>query len=125
MYDDLYCKLFIDTDKSLDEIQEIIENILDVKPDKFHSFIEDYFMADLIINKEGDVNLAKDFPDGFLYFPYFIDFNCDNEEREDDYIELVGKLMNELWRDEMRLVASCDFEHVLPNHGGYNQKINY
>ena len=125
MFDNLYCKLYIKTDKSIEQVSNEIGGILDLTWDKYNSFEGDFYTLDIIINKEYDIEKSKEFQDGFLYFNYFLDLNCKEEKYEDEYINLISDLMKKLWGGNMILVASCDFEERLPHKGGYKHRINY
>lgn len=123
--EDLYCKIFINSSMSIEELSQEIGNFCEIMPDKFLSIENDYFTIDILRNKEFSEEKTKEFPDGFLYFPYFLDIEgTENTERE-EYIKLIGDLILYLWDKKCQLVASSDFEEDLPNKGGYNQPINY
>lgn len=123
--EDLYCKIFINSSMSIEELTQEIGNFFDIVPDKFLSIENDYLTVDILKNKEFDREKAQDFPDGFLYFPYFLDIDSTENTERKEYIEVVGDLTLYLWDKKCQLVVSSDFEEDLPNKGGYNQPINY
>jgi hypothetical protein len=125
MFDNLYCKIYVNTDKNIDELSSEIEKIISIESDEFHSFESEDFTLDVLRNKEYDENKCNEFPDGFLYFNFNLEIDCNDTNKENEYIEFVSTLMKSLWGLGMRLVASCDFEEVLPNQGGFNNRINY
>ncbi|EAD7212370.1 1,4-dihydroxy-6-naphthoate synthase [Listeria monocytogenes] len=123
--EDLYCKIFINSSMSIGELSQEIGNFFEIVPGKFLSIESDYFTVDILKNKEFDEEKAKDFPDGFLYFPYFLDVDSTENTKRKEYIKLVGDLTLYLWDKKCQLVVSSDFEEILPNNGGYNHPINY
>ncbi|MBC1743333.1 hypothetical protein HCA06_09655 [Listeria welshimeri] len=123
--EDLYCKMFINSLMSREELSKEIGNFLEIIPNKFLSVENDYFTVDVQKNKEFDEGKAKDFPDGFLYFPYFLDIDSTESTKREEYIKTVANLMLYLWDRKCQLVVSSDFEEDLPHKGGYNQRINY
>ncbi|MCL2865660.1 MAG: hypothetical protein FWE25_08985 [Lachnospiraceae bacterium] len=125
MFKDLSCKMFIHTDKKTDEFVAHIEEIVRVKCDEFRTFENDYFAADVLLNKWYDEHKHTVFPDGFLYYKYLLKFECIDKNKEKDYIAFLHSFMSVLWEMNMKVVAACDFEEKLPRHGGYGQQINY
>lgn len=123
--EDLYCKVFINTIQSIKELTEKISVCLHLEHDKFFSIEGDYFSVDVIKNKEFDEEKSKEFPDGFLYFPYFLDIDTSDCNKSSDYKKEIRKLLVFLWKEGYQVVASCDFENELSCKGGYNQGIKY
>ncbi|MGK0552605.1 hypothetical protein ACSFB8_11065 [Enterococcus faecalis] len=123
--DDLYCKMFINSSMSIEELTKKISEFLELKNDRFLSIESEFFTIDISKNKEFDEEKSKEFPDGFLYFPYFLDIDSTKNTEKKRYIKMVGDLMLYLWDKKCQIVVSSDFEEDLPNKGGYNQPINY
>lgn len=124
MFDDLYCKIYVNSDKNIDEFSKDIEKIIPIKQDEFYSFEGEKFTLDVLRNKDYDKVKCNEFPNGFLFFKFNLETNC-AESEVSEYIKFVSSLISSLWRLGMKVVASCDFEEVLPNQGGYNKRINY
>ena len=120
-----YCKIFVNSKITIEQISNKISGLLDYKLVRNLSIESDFFSIDIFKNKEFDEEKAKEFPDGFLYFPYFLDVDIIDESREKEFKEIIKKIMFHLWSEECQLVVSCDFEHELPHNGGYKQRINY
>lgn len=119
--EDLYCKLFINSSMSIGELAKDISEFFDLSLDKFLSIESEYFTVDILKNKEFDEEKSKDIPNGFLYFPYFLDIDSTEKTEKEKYIKMIGDLMLHLWDNKCQLVASSDFEELLPNKGGYVQ----
>lgn len=120
---DLYCKVFINSSMSIEELAKKISEFLELNLDNFLSIENGFFSIDILKNEEFDKEKAKEFPDGFLYFPYFLDIDSTESRETKKYIKMVGDLMLYLWNEKCQLVVSSDFEEELPHKGGYNQPI--
>lgn len=123
--EDLYCKIFINSSMSIETLGNEISGFFGLSLDQFLSIENEFFSVDILKNKEFNENKSKDFPDGFLYFPYFLDIDSKENKEKEKYIKMIGDLINYLWDKKCQLVVSSDFEEKLPNKGGYNQLINY
>ena len=110
---------------SINELAKEISRFFELSLDKFLSIESQFFTIDILKNKEFDAEKSKDFPDGFLCFPYFLDIDCTENTEKQKYIKMIGNLILYLWGKKCQLVVSSDFEEELPNKGGYNQTINY
>ena len=62
---------------------------------------------------------CKEFPDGFLYFPYRVELYFLNEKIA---IDLISSFIKKLWENNIPAIAACDFEDELPEKGGYKSK---
>lgn len=112
MYNDLFCKLFINTEKPVEEVLDIIYLILkgEIQPIRAIKTKEAEF--DLRINKEFDLEKSKREEDGFLYWMYYLDIEPTDCE-ESDYIKVVYNLIAELKKQGIASIAACDFEDKL------------
>ncbi len=73
-------------------------------------------------NDDFDVEAARQFPDGFLYFPCFLDIVALPAQDEQSQIELIGLLLRNYWAKGVPSIAACDFETRLPEGGGYRSR---
>ena len=104
-----YCKIYFTTQ----EILSIIEN-------NIHTFFNlNKNQIDLNKNMDFDNTKQSEFPDGFLFFRYTLDFEPDNLEKSECII-LINKLLDWFWDHNIPAVASCDYKNELVNKGGYN-----
>jgi hypothetical protein len=118
-YENLYCKIFIDSDKEKDTVTDEICTITSGKKEMFGISTNS---MDIDVRRNEDFNetkRAKD-QDGFLYSRFYIDVEPKGNIKQDEYISDVSKLLEELWSMEYNAVAACDFEEKLPRKGGYN-----
>src|SRR5574344_1457528 len=106
MYEDLNCKIYIDTELSRENLAEIISNHLGSNYNKFFSLETECFNIDIINNKEYQKEKSTEFPDGFLYYRYFIEIEPQKNIEELVYIKKVGEFLNFLWKHGFKVVAS-------------------
>lgn len=62
------------------------------------------------------------FPDGFLFFPLSIEIDMIDEITREVAAKKVGEILDFLWKSGYAAIASCDFENLLPENGGYKSK---
>jgi hypothetical protein len=82
----------------------------------------DKFEIDFIKNGEFNEEKAMNFPDGFLYFPFFIEYYKENSEIMDEDVTNSKMILEHLWQNKIPVVTCCDFENSLPEKGGYQSK---
>ncbi|HTM98933.1 MAG TPA: hypothetical protein VL088_09335 [Pedobacter sp.] len=88
------------------------------------SFIEkDFYELSIYNNDDFNSDRQKDFPDGFLYFKFIVEVGFNNNCEVDNAVPVVSKILNGLWDMGMPSVASCDYENLLPENGGYNSPV--
>ncbi|WP_392563593.1 hypothetical protein RHO13_09680 [Orbus wheelerorum] len=119
-----YCKILIKAPIKINELSKKISSFLNLDFDKFLSSKNDILSIDIQKNKEFDEIESQEFPDGFLFYPYFLDIDIIDENRITQYKVVIKRLLEYLWEENYQAVASCDFEEDLPHKGGYNQMIN-
>jgi hypothetical protein len=73
-------------------------------------------------NDEYDEKKSRIFPDGFLYFPYSIELDIDDVIDRMQAAAEVNKILQYLWENSYSAIASCDFEDLLFEKGGYKSK---
>ena len=120
-----FCKVFINTLMSKDELAYTIGEFLQVSFNEILFAKNNCISLDIRKNKEVDKEQLKLFPDGFLFFPYFLEIDIVDETNAIRYKKLVGELLLFLWSKKCQIVTASDFEEELPHKGGYNQQINY
>lgn len=92
MYDNLYCKIFIDTNIEYDELFSIVLNYVSGKKKSFSYVAGEW--CDIFINKNKEYNKEKytQDVDDFLYWKYYLDIEPINVE-ETGYIEKISDLL--------------------------------
>lgn len=107
----LVVKIYVNTD-SRKELEYLIE--------KMNFENKNSIEIDVVKNSNFNKSKAKEFPDGFLYFPLLIEYYS-NEIKMSD-INNTKIILNELWKNSIPAVASCSYEDELPEKGGYKSK---
>ena len=97
--ENLYCKLFVDCDRSLDALEDLVAKQARRELD-----------FDIQRNDEFDPNRRSD----FLFSRYYFDIEPAPRTEESDYVAAVASLVEDLRKSGCRAVAACDFEDALP-----------
>lgn len=118
-YDNLHCKLFIDTSMDRDALIEALKIVLGGE----HRFYTLYApRCELDLSRNDEFRPEADFwlDDNFLFSRYYADVEPCGDVDQAVYIATVSTLLEALWAQGIDVVASCDFEDELPRMGGYN-----
>ena len=109
------CKIYVDTELSDQELMGIIMQIISDADDS--AGVE---MA-LYRNDEYDTQRRVRFPDGFLYFRYYIDAYLPGKAAEQQ-AQIIAALLRSIWEYDIPAVAASQFEDLLPERGGYRSR---
>lgn len=112
MYNDLYCKVFIDTNLSYEELFSRVMDYVGGKKESFSYIVSEW--CDMFIQKNKEYNeeqYLKD-TDDFLGWKYYLDIEP-MEIDEDTYIKRIHNLLKCLKEYCNGVVAACDFEDEL------------
>lgn len=114
MYNDLYCKVFIDTDMDYNSLFDLIMDSVVGRKNAISFIITDWCDISVRRNKEyRQEQYLIDVTD-FLYWRYYLDIEpLDIEEKQ--YIRNVDKLLRDLREQGMGVVIACDFEDEVNN----------
>lgn len=112
MYDDLYCKIFIDTNLNYEDIFSDVMNYVSGKKKSFSYIVTDWCNMSIQKNKEYNQEKYLQDTDDFLYWKYYIDIEP-LETDEDTYIKRIYDLLKYLKGYCNGVVAACDFEDKL------------
>jgi hypothetical protein len=105
-------KIFVNTASKID-LETLIKNL---------NFQNDHsFEVDIVKNSDFNASKSKEFPDGFLFFPLLVEYYSGGKSETAD-ISNTTVILEELWRNNIPAVASCDYEDKLPENGGYKCK---
>ncbi|MBQ7776585.1 MAG: 1,4-dihydroxy-6-naphthoate synthase [Lachnospiraceae bacterium] len=116
MYDNLYCKVFIDTSLSYEELFSIIIDFTGGKKESFRDIAADWCDISVRKNKEYSLEQYLSDPTDFIYWKYFLDMEPGNIE-ERGYIKRVADLLKHLKEHCTGVFAACDFEEELEEKG--------
>lgn len=118
MYDNLYCKIFIDTDEKREKVLNSIKDIVSGSIERW-TIISASMEIELRKNEEFNKREIARKEDGFLYSRYYLDIEPKENIEQEEYIFGIAILLENLWSIGYKAVTSCDFENELPRKGGY------
>jgi hypothetical protein len=117
-----FCKVFVNSELEIDAFRNQISNKLKLVKTSSSFFETEFLDLSIKKNDEFDDYQMSQFPDGFLYFKFLLEFEFKDWISIDYCTEYVGKTLDWLWKTQMPAIAVCDYEERLPNNGGYNDK---
>ena len=109
MYDNLYCKVFIDTKLDYDVLFTKISKYINGEKKSFSYVVADWCDMFIQKNKEHNINNYVSNPKDFIYWKYYIDLEPRNIE-ETQYIKKVVNLYCFLREISIDVIVACDFE---------------
>lgn len=112
MYEDLYCKVFLDTNLSYEEIFSMVEKYVAGKKESLNYIIADWCEISIQRNKEYNVEQYLLDIDDFVYWKYYLDIEP-MEIEEEEYIKKIFDLLKYLKIYCRGVIAACDFEEEL------------
>lgn len=114
MFDDLYCKVFIDTDMDYAGLFDLILNCVAGRKNAINYIITDW--CDISVRRNEEYRQEQYLIDStdFLYWRYYLDIDPLNID-EKQYIRSVAKLLRDLREHGMGVVIACDFEDEVNN----------
>lgn len=108
------CRVYVDADVSETEMIGVVAQLL--YSDDAGSGVG--CEADVVRNPDYDSNRRRLFPDGFIYFRYYVDLYMPDLPTNAQ-ARLVTAMLEGLWDWGCPAVAACRYEDRLPEHGGY------
>ena len=116
---DNFCRIYTTGLLTINDLKFQISELLDLKKTSISNFASEFVHVWITTNDEFDKRREMEFPDGFLYFKYSIEFDFKDEEVKEFQVDLISKTLEWLWEQDMAAVAACDYEEKLPQSGGY------
>lgn len=111
-YEDLYCKIYLDTDYTNLGIMELLKKLTSGFLHR-RTIYTNWGEFDVIINKDYDRMKCSSTEDGFIYYPYYLEVEAKNSVAQADYILCIKELLDNLRSVGCKAVISCDFEDEL------------
>jgi hypothetical protein len=118
---ELYCKVYIDTDWDKDRLTDLIARISKGTVSRRTVVSVDY-EGDVLHNEDFDSAKITGENDEFLFYRYYLDVFPGGHASRGQYIKSIGNLLEELWRSGCKAVAACSFESELPRKGGISNQ---
>ena len=118
---DLYCKIFVNGAPTREDLLQLVARTVGGTI-KFHTVVAAGAEIDVARNDEDDVLRARE-PDGFVFYPHYLDVTAVPGQTPSAQITLVATLLEAFWAAKLDAVAACDFEEDLPRRGGYHPDL--
>lgn len=118
MYNNLYCKIFIDTDEEREKVLNSIKDIDSGVIERW-TIVSESMEIDLRKNEDFNKNGIARKEDDFIYSRYYLDIEPKENIDQEEYIFGIAILLENLWSIGYKVIAACDFENELPRKGGY------
>jgi hypothetical protein len=122
---DLSCTVYIDTELSLDAVATAVSKALTacVSGPAFSKTIQTPAGEfEVRRNSDSDAARATQFPDGFLFFRYRLEFYPGVDVPREAQIAAISCILPALWSQGIAAVAACDYEDELPHRGGSSDR---
>lgn len=113
MMNNLYCKIYVNTALPRTLLANFIAKTCHGTV-TLRTISATLFQIDVITNKEANSVLATSPEDGFLYYPYYLEIDPQDETEPSSYIAAIARLLRSFWELGANAVAACDFEEELP-----------
>lgn len=112
--ENLYCKLYVDTDIDKDLLEDHLARALHLRRNNF-SLDGDFLNVD--VRRNEDYRPSRSDPDGegFISSRYYLDVEPSENVDRSSYVRAVAGILSLLWSLGAMAVASCDFEDELPS----------
>lgn len=115
---DLYTKIFLDTNEGKQNVIDCLAVIINGSVEG--ASVESNYL-DIYVSKNEDFSDSRRHTqDGFLFYKYYLDIEPKAGVKDNEFISSIANLLEELWKEDIKAVAACDFEDLLPQKGGYN-----
>lgn len=112
MCDNLYCKIFVDTDLFYEELFALVLKFTGGKKQAITFISTQWCDISVQKNKEYGAERYLEDPENFLYWKYYLDIEPDNVEK-DVYIKKISNLLGHIKDHCNDAIAACDFEDKL------------
>ncbi len=113
MYKNLYCKIYLNIELEINALYLFLVNLVSGKTEPIRTIKTDWGELDLRKNSDFDSKQIEKDPDDFIVWQYYLDIEPRKDIDESQYIRKIAKLLNELNKNSIKAVASCDFEEIL------------
>lgn len=116
-----YCKIHVASSDNKAIILDLLSKELPCSKEMNRLFDENFEIY-IDNNEDFDEIEQKQFPDGFLYFPFFLEIDFSDQTTKEYCISVINNILNLFWKNNHPAVAVFDFEHELSSNGGFNSK---
>lgn len=109
MYDNLYCKIYLDSGVTREVLHQLIMELISGEPMPFYGIKTPWCSIDVRKNKEYHEKILQQTPEDFIFWKYYLDIEPEQVE-EKAYIMGIVRLIKGLREKGMKVIPSCDFE---------------
>lgn len=102
-----YCKLYVESDHSFDELKSAIANFMNSSV-QGRTIEGRSLIIDCFVNKANDSAFGE-----FLSWPYYLEIDASDDVSGAGFVRAVQDLIDALKSASVQIVASCDFEDEL------------
>ncbi|MDE6662794.1 MAG: 1,4-dihydroxy-6-naphthoate synthase [Lachnospiraceae bacterium] len=115
MYDNLYCKVYINSNLEIEELYQYINERASGRLEPIRIIKTDWGEIDLRRNSDFNPSILENNPEDFVFWRYYLDIEPEKGIDETRYIARISKLLEELKSENIKVIASCDFEEEIEN----------
>jgi hypothetical protein len=119
----MYCRIYVG---GLNISESIVRNLVrdhfSIGENEIQYIEIDNCMLEIRDNKDFDAIKQREFPDGFIYFPYSIEISNDIESEREIFVQVVDGILELLWKENLTAIASSSFEDYFSERGGYRSE---
>lgn len=109
LYNNLYCKVYLDTTLEIEEVYLLINEILSGELEPIRTIKTIWGEIDLRKNKEFGLKCLEENQEDFIFWKFYLDIEPMKVD-EKEYIRGISNLIMNLKEKSIRAVPSCDFE---------------
>lgn len=113
MYNNLYCKIYLDSRLEIEELCQYINDKVSGRIELIRTIKTEWGEIDLRRNNDFNPQRLKNNPEDFVFWQYYLDIEPKGEIDKSEYIGHIAKLIDEFNSENIKVVASCDFEENL------------
>ena len=113
LYNNLYCKVYLNIELEIEELYSYLINLVSGKAEPIRTIKTEWGELDLRKNPDFNFKQIEKDPDDFIFWQYYLDIEPQKDIEKSKYISQIAKLLNELNKNNIKAVASCDFEELL------------
>lgn len=113
LYDNLYCKIYLNSSLDIEELYECINRIVKGQLETIRTVKTRWGEIDLRKNSDFKPKRLEKSPDDFIFWKYYLDIEPQKDIEQAKYINQISRLIQELNLRNIKAVASCDFEDIL------------
>ncbi len=119
---DLDCKVYLEPNQSLEELSEFMGLALSAPAGVARRRVLIQVPSgelEIRVNPDWQADRAAEFPDGFLFFRYVVEYYPLAQIKREERVSFVASLLQLFWKQHWAAIAACDYEDALPHKGGY------